>query len=131
MSEEGEVKAIIDEWLASEIIRASKSPWRSPIVTFPKNNGKLRVCQDFRALNAVTVADTYPLPRVDDIFEALQGATCFSKLDALSGYHQVDMHPDDIEKTAFSCKFGTFEYLKMPFGLINAPSTFRELWMGY
>ncbi|KAF9754360.1 Transposon Ty3-I Gag-Pol polyprotein, partial [Nosema granulosis] len=108
---------IIKNYIDQGIIRPSESAWRSPIIVVPKKDGDNRLCVDYRRLNDVTVKDAYPMPRVDEFINALEGAVYFTKLDADSGYHQIDMCPQDIEKTAFACREGLFEFTKMPFGL--------------
>lgn len=124
---ENEASKIIRVYLRDDIIRPSNSPWRSPIVMVKKKDGSYRLCVDYRRLNDVTVKDAYPMPRTDEFFDALEGATIFSKLYAKSGYHQIDMYPTDIGKTAFGCREGLYEFLKMPFGLVNGLATFKRI----
>lgn len=105
-------------------ISPSTSPYGSPVLFAKKKDGSLRLCVDYRALNKITVKNRYPLPRIDELIDRVQGAKYFSKLDLTSGYHQVLINPDDRHKTAFRCRYGHFEYNVMPFGLTNAPATF-------
>ena len=92
----------------------------------PKANGKLRLCVDYRPLNAITVADVYPLPRIDEMIDNAGKAKWFTKMDLHSGFHQIRLHPSHIERTAFKTKYGTYQYRVMPFGLCNAPATFQR-----
>ena len=116
----------IEKMLRDNVIRPSKSEWASPVVLAPKNDGTLRFCVDYRKLNEVTKKDSYPIPRMDDCIDTLGKAKVFSSLDANSGYWQIAVDEQDIEKTAFVCHQGLFEYLRMPFGLTNAPATFQR-----
>ncbi|KAL3883059.1 hypothetical protein ACJMK2_029352 [Sinanodonta woodiana] len=122
-----EEKKAIQELDYKGVIQKSTSPWASPIVLDRKKNGQVRPCVDYRQLNAVTVKDTFPLPRVHDCLDAVAGAESFSTLDLTSGYHQIPVRGKDIPKTAFVTKYGFFEYKTMPMGLTGAPGTFQRL----
>jgi hypothetical protein len=125
--EHEEVKKTIDKLLAKGYIRRSFSPWVFPVLLVEKKDGTKRMCVDYRDLNAVTIKNKHPLPRIEDLFDQLQGACVFSKIDLRSGYHQLRIHPEDIPKMAFTCKYGLYEYTVMSFGLTNAPAFFMHL----
>ena len=123
--EEGE--KLVKEMLEQGVIEPSTSPWASPVVLVKKKSGETRFCIDYRKLNAISVKDAYPLPRIDDCLDALAGAKCFSTLDLASGYWQVGMTEEAKSKSAFVTNGGLFQWKVMPFGLCNAPSTFERL----
>ena len=122
-----ELKEQLKDLLEKGFIRPSMSPWGAPVLFVRKKNGSLRMCIDYRQLNKVTIKNKYPLPRIDDLFDQLQGAKCFSMIDLRSGYHQVRVKEKDIPKTAFRTRYGHYEFLVMSFGLTNAPAAFMDL----
>uniref|UniRef100_A0A8C5WE77 ribonuclease H n=1 Tax=Leptobrachium leishanense TaxID=445787 RepID=A0A8C5WE77_9ANUR len=117
----------LNELQRTKVIQESRSPYASPIVMVRKKNGSVRLCIDYRTLNQRTIPDQYATPRIADALQCLSGAKWFSVLDLRSGYHQIPMHPEDKEKTAFICPLGFFEFNRMPQGLMGAPATFQRL----
>ncbi|NBJ65466.1 hypothetical protein D5266_09835, partial [bacterium c-19] len=122
-----ELKVQLQELVDKGFIRSSSSPWGAPVLFVKKKDGSLRMCIDYRELNKLTIKNKYPLPRIDDLFDQLQGAKVFSKIDLRSGYYQLKVKDSDIPKTAFRTRYGHYEFLVMSFGLTNAPAAFMDL----
>jgi hypothetical protein len=117
----------LDKLLKNGSIEPSKSPYGAPVIFVKKKSGELRMCIDYRALNKITIKNQFPIPLIDDLVDRLHNAKVFTKIDLRSGYNQVCIHEDDIEKTAFRTHYGHYQYKVMPFGLTNAPATFQAL----
>ncbi|XP_076912208.1 uncharacterized protein LOC143570440 [Bidens hawaiensis] len=126
-SEMKELWTQLQDLLDKGFIRLSISPWGAPVLFVKKKDGSMRMCIDYRELNKLTVKNKYPLPRIDDLFDQLQGASWFSRIDLRSGYHQLKVREQDIPKTTFRTRYGHYEFLVMSFGLTNAPTTFMDL----
>jgi hypothetical protein len=126
-NELAELKIQLQDLLDKGFICPSASPWGCPALFFKKKDNSLRLCVDYRPLNAVTIKNKYPLPHIDILFDQLAGAKVFSKIDLRSGYHQIKIRPCDIPKMAFSTRYGLYEYLVMSYGLTNAPEYFMYL----
>jgi hypothetical protein len=122
-----ELKIQLKNLLDKYFIRPSSSPWGCPALFVSKKDKGLRLCVDYWPLNAVTIKNKYPLPHIDILFDQLAGARVFSKIDLRFGYHQIKIRDKDIPKTAFSIRYGLYEYLAMSFGLTNAPAHFMYL----
>ena len=127
LAELRELKAQLEELLSKGFIRPSISPWGAPVLFVKKKDGSLRLCIDYKQLNRVTICNQYPLPRIDELFDQLQGSRVYSKIDLRSGYHQLRVQESDVPKTAFRTRYGHYEFLVMPFGLTNVPATFMDL----
>ncbi|GJT76379.1 putative reverse transcriptase domain-containing protein [Tanacetum coccineum] len=126
-SEMEELSTQLQELFDKGFIRPSSSPWGAPVLFVKKKDGSFRMCIDYRKLNKLTVKNRYPLPRIDDLFDQLQGSSVYSKIDLRSGYHQLRVRDEDIPKTAFRTRYGHYEFQVMPFGLTNAPAVFMDL----
>ncbi|GJW98248.1 putative reverse transcriptase domain-containing protein [Tanacetum coccineum] len=126
-SELKELSDQLKELLEKGFIRPSSSPWGAPVLFVKKKDGSFRMCIDYRELNKLTVKNRYPLPRIDDLFDQLQGSSIYSKIDLRSGYHQLRIREEDIPIMAFWTRYGHYEFQVMPFGLTNAPAVFMDL----
>ncbi|GJX07946.1 putative reverse transcriptase domain-containing protein [Tanacetum coccineum] len=126
-SEMKELSEQLQELSDKGFIRPSSSPWGAPVLFVKKKDGSFRMCIDYRELNKLTVKNRYPLPRIDDLFDQLQGSSIYSKIDLRSRYHQLRVREQDIPKTAFRTRYGHYEFQVMPFGLTNAPAVFMDL----
>ena len=122
-----ELKVQLQELLDKGFIRLIVSPWGAPVLFVKNKDGSMRLCIDYRELNKVTMRNKYPLPRIDDLFDQLQGACVFSKIDLCSWYHQLRVKSEDVSKIAFRTRYGHYEFLVMPFGLTNTFATFINL----
>nr|GEV42277.1 putative reverse transcriptase domain-containing protein [Tanacetum cinerariifolium] len=126
-SEMKELSNQLKELADKGFIRPSSSPWGAPVLFFKKKDRSFRMCIDYRELNKMTVKNCYPLPRIDDLFDQLQGSSVYSKIDMRSGYHQLRVREEDIPKTAFGTRYGHYEFQVMPFGSTNTPAVFMDL----
>jgi hypothetical protein len=118
-----ELKIQLQELLDKEYIRPSVSPWGAPVLFVKKKYGNLRLCIDYQQLNKMTIKNKYPLPIINDLFDQVGGAKIFSKLDLRSGYHQVKIKDEDINKTTFRTRYRHYEFVVILFGLTNTPTT--------
>ncbi|GKC46534.1 putative reverse transcriptase domain-containing protein, partial [Tanacetum coccineum] len=126
-SEMKELAEQLQELFDKGFIRPNSSPWGVPVLFVKKKDGSFWICIDYRELNKLTVKNRYPLPRIDDLFDQLQGSSVYSKIDLRSGYHQLRVREEDIPKTAFRTRYGHYKFQVMPFGLTNAPTVFIDL----
>jgi len=122
-----ELKMQLQELLDKGYIRPSVSPWGAPVLFVKKKDGTFKMCIDYRKLNKLTIKNRYPLPRIDDLFDQVRGASIFSKINLRTGYYQLRIKEEDISKTTFRTRYGHYEFVVLPFGLTNAPATFMCL----
>ena len=121
-----ELKKQIEELMEKQFIRPSTSPWGAPVLLVKKKDESSCLCVDYRQLKKMTIKNKYPLPRIHDLMDQLHGSSMFSKLDLQSGYHQILVKVDDVQKTAFRSRYGHYEYVVMPFSVTNAPAVFMD-----
>ena len=122
-----ELKKEIASLLERGLIRPSTSPYGAPVILVPKKDGGKRMVIDYRLVNAITIKNRYPLPRIDDLMDQVHGAKIFSKIDMASGFHQIRMAEADCHKSAFRTRFGHYEFTVLPMGMTSAPATFQRL----
>jgi hypothetical protein len=122
-----DLKKQLADMLSRGLIHPNASPWGSPILFVDKQDGTFRLCVDYRKLNEVTIKNKYPLPKIEDLFDQLNGSKVFFKIDIRTGYHQLKVSESDIPKTGFTTCYGLFEYTVMSLGLTNAPTYFMNL----
>ncbi|GKA75283.1 putative reverse transcriptase domain-containing protein [Tanacetum coccineum] len=119
----GQLKELSDKGF----IRPSSSPWGASVLFVKKKDGSFQMCIDYQELNKLTMKNRYPLPKIDDLFDQLQGSSVYSKIDLRSSYHQLRVREEDIPKTAFRTRYGHYEFQVTPFGLTNTPAVFMDL----
>src|SRR3954449_10125560 len=119
-----DLKTQLEALLDKGFIRPISSPWGCPVLFVTKKDGTKRMWVDYRPLNLATIKNKYPLPRINDLYDQLAGSSVFSNMDFRLGYHQIKIRNEDIPKTAFTTRYGLYEYTVMSFGLTNAPATF-------
>ena len=127
LPQQEEIMAQVNELVEKGMVKPSSSPFCSPVLLVQKKDGSYRMCVDYRALNKKTIKNRFPIPRIEDLFDKLQGSSYFSRIDLKSGYHQIRIVLEDVHKTGFQTMFGLYEFIVMPFGLTNALATFNQM----